>query len=313
MYFPYLRGKQFELLALRELALLPLLADKVSPIIEPIKADTKSIITMIRQLPPDLKIQIIVNPEFGELTKPTGIQKIAELIRVMHSLGFKNVIPCFLISKDNDVKLGQEYLKKYEFNMSGYSLVHLNQTSLVKDVVEMANSNYCYYNIIGINHVMALRRSFKAEKLAYITDLFNRQIKNADYITTIDENFSNDHLFFAGEGFIGYGDYLTIGYNYIEGGRLPWAVAIHLTYQDEDTKNIRIRHFVSDSNADDSDTAGKFSEALDKLVIFVDDNSIQSIATEAFRNLKHRGAFPGLGTIKKLSIMHHIELVQSLM
>ena len=41
MYFPYLRGKQFELIALREASnLLEKNKTKVSPIIEPVKDST---------------------------------------------------------------------------------------------------------------------------------------------------------------------------------------------------------------------------------------------------------------------------------
>ncbi len=36
MYFPYVRGRQYELLALRELASQNLLSAKIVPIIEPV-------------------------------------------------------------------------------------------------------------------------------------------------------------------------------------------------------------------------------------------------------------------------------------
>ena len=39
MYFPYVRGRQYELLALRELATNNLLGDYVTPIIEPVKLE----------------------------------------------------------------------------------------------------------------------------------------------------------------------------------------------------------------------------------------------------------------------------------
>jgi len=91
---------------------------------------------------------------------------------------------------------------------------------------------------------------------------------------------------------------------------LPYAVAIHLTYKDEEGENIRIRHFLSDNNEDISDTAGKFGEALSKLVAFIDQQEIHTIASEQFRQYHERGAYPGLGVLKKLSIMHHIELIQ---
>lgn len=312
MYFPFLRGKQFELLALRELSNLPLNPSKVSPIIEPLKKDIKSILTMVTTLPKTLKIQLIINSQYGELKGTPGHKIIATLVSKFHDLGYQNIIPAFIISNNEDFNSLKKLITEYGFDSRGFSLIHLNQIAAIEGLSEIASSINCLYNIISINHIMALRRKFPKQTIAYLTDPFIRQIKNSAYTDVIDENFSNEHLFYKEEGFVGYGDYLTIGSEFIDGGRLPWAVAIHLTYQDSD-RNIRIRHFVSDSNSDDSDTAGKFAEALDKLIKFIETRNIHSIATEVFRDLYSRGAFPGLGTIKKLSIMHHIELIQSLM
>jgi hypothetical protein len=55
---------------------------------------------------------------------------------------------------------------------------------------------------------------------------------------------------------------------------------------------------------------GKLKEALDKLVPFIDDNQINSKACDIFRKYHKDGNFPGLGVLKKLSIMHHIQLIQ---
>jgi len=40
MYFPYLRGRQYELLALKELAKAGLVGKSVIPVIEPVKASS---------------------------------------------------------------------------------------------------------------------------------------------------------------------------------------------------------------------------------------------------------------------------------
>jgi len=48
MYFPYLRAKQNELLAIRELLENELLSDRVVPIIEPIKETATFIKTLSR-------------------------------------------------------------------------------------------------------------------------------------------------------------------------------------------------------------------------------------------------------------------------
>ena len=85
-------------------------------------------------------------------------------------------------------------------------------------------------------------------------------------------------------------------------------MAIHIVYFDVD-ESLRVRHFVSDSNDDISDPAGKFSEALSKLVNWNNTMNLDTSAMQEFEELYQREMYPGLGTVKKLSIMHHIELM----
>ena len=100
-----------------------------------------------------------------------------------------------------------------------------------------------------------------------------------------------------------------MGDEYSESGFAPYAVAIHIVYFDQE-QDLRIFHFVSDSNLDPSNPAGKFKEALSKLINKVNEGLIQrTVAIEEFERLYRTQSYPGLGTVKKLSIMHHIELV----
>ena len=67
MYFPYMRGKQYELAALKDVA-CRLKVDKVTPIIEPVKANIKSLCSITTDLNNiGIHPHIIVNPEVGEL------------------------------------------------------------------------------------------------------------------------------------------------------------------------------------------------------------------------------------------------------
>lgn len=85
--------------------------------------------------------------------------------------------------------------------------------------------------------------------------------------------FSEDHIFYNKEGFIGFGDYSVIGKDYLESGFAPYAVAIHIVYFAEDS-SLRVHHFVSDSNDDIQNPAKKFYEAVQKLSIWVNENNI---------------------------------------
>lgn len=312
MYLPYLRGKQFELLALRELSSLPINPSKISPIIEPLKKDLKSVETAIKSLHrQQINIQLIVNPEYGDLKKT--YQPIIDLISRLTEEGIDNLTPTYLINGERDFQFFKSSVIAEDFVTSGYSLIHLNQVHSSAELKQMANSSNINYNIIHVNHLISMRRGFTNGALGFISDAFNKQKRNADYEDFEDEFYSNDHLYFTEEGYAAFADYLTIGAEYIDGGMLPYAVVIHLTYHDNGSGDVRVQHFVSDNNLDASDTAGKFGEALEKLIAFVNAKGINTIAVQQFKDYHNRGAFPGLGVIKKLSIMHHIELLQSLL
>ncbi|MHA4896234.1 sce7725 family protein [Pedobacter sp. PWIIR3] len=311
MYLPYLRGKQYELLALRELCTLPLDNSRISPIIEPIKKDLKSVETALIALNRiGIVMQLIVNPEHGEL-KGNG-EKVIDFIDKAHAMGLHNVVATYLIASERDFLFFQSTATARGYLTSGYSLVHLNQISSVAALKTLVNATAIRFNVIHVNHQMSLKRGFTSGGLTLLSDPFNKQKKNSDYLQVQSEFFSNDYMYFAGEGFHAFSDYLTIGADYAEGGMLPYAVAIHLTYKDKNSGEIWIKHFTSVTNDDYSDTPGKFGEALDKLITFIDAEGLHTIACEQFRDYHSRGAFPGLGVVKKLSIMHHIELIQGL-
>ena len=151
------------------------------------------------------------------------------------------------------------------------------------------------------------RRKIRQNRVM-LDDKFTKMARNIDYAQKVDEPFSEDHLFYLDDGYVGFADYSVVGDEYSDSGFAPYAVAIHIVYFADD-KSLRLKHFVSDTNDDIKDPAGKFKEAVEKLVNW---NKVQKLDTKAikeFEDLYYREAYPGLGTVKKLSIMHHIELI----
>src|SRR5476651_587050 len=73
MYFPYLRCKQFELLALRELCKDLGQSQKISPILEPVK---RSVSTLERAMDAliayNVNFTIIINPIVGDFSDNSG-------------------------------------------------------------------------------------------------------------------------------------------------------------------------------------------------------------------------------------------------
>lgn len=311
MYFPYLRGKQFELIALKETAgLLSKNNNKISPIIEPVK-DSTTFKTTIRDLKnKNINFTIIVNPKVGDLQGSTS-SLLTLLSREL--MGYKNFqIGIILSGKENHKGLINT-LKKIPSISHGLTLIHNATYDDIDSIVsDYSSAVPVTYNVVHFSKTnRRYYRNFDSSTIVELDDYFSSQQKNSDYKSICESDFSEEHIFYKKDGFIGFSDFLTIGDNYSESGFLPYAVAIHLSYSDSASK-IKIKHFVSDSNDDNSDVAGKFAEALEKLVLWCKGKKIKTIAVGLFEDLYDSGHFPGLGTIKKLSIMNHIEVVLNL-
>lgn len=317
MYFPYLRGKQFELIALRELcALFPQKLNKISTIIEPVKASSTLNSTLSELANRNANFNIIINPRVGDLEGQ--YERIIEIINSSIPAEYNNYQLAIIIdsktekynkkTKQNDENIIAliKYFKGLKLNYNGITLIH--NTEINNQNIELLNTQLkIVYNVIHFKKTSRrYYREFESNTLVSLDDYFEEQSRNADYLDK-ESNFSKEYRYYKQDGFVGFSDFLTIGDNYSESGFLPRAIAIHLSYLDND--QIKVKHFVSDSNEDVADIGGKFSEAINKLVVWCNENNLNTAAINEFRDLQERGHFPGLGSLKKLSIMNHIELI----
>lgn len=156
------------------------------------------------------------------------------------------------------------------------------------------------------------RRHFKDGRRILLRDGFQKR-RNADHMLV--EQFSDLHVTFEEEGMNGFGDFLIVGDEYSEGGGPAYAVAIHLTFIDPDKDDVMyIYHFVSKDRDTPTDPAGKFAQALEKLITKLNSGNshlVETSSIKAFRELHKKSHFPGLGQVKKLSMIHHVETLAS--
>lgn len=295
MYFPYFRGRQYDLLALKELVQMKLISSNVVPVIEPVKIIPTLKSTLKAFEDANLPVALILNPDVGDL-------KCQNIIPCLTS----NVIPAILLNKIDDTVKSTISSEQFSNNL----LTVLNN----RDNIDTFNEVFLDVTPKYIMHPdeRSLRRTAFNKKANTIIfeDRFNKQTKNSDYQNKSDEFFSDDHLYYQDERYFGFGDYSIIGEIYSEGGFAPYAVAIHIVYFDND-KTLRVHHFVSNSNDDTKNVAKKFYEALQKLIDWCKNeyNGKETHALKTFIDYANSGYYPGLPTIKKLSIMHHLEIV----
>lgn len=296
MYFPYFRGRQYDLLALKELAKNSLISSYVMPVIEPVKLSSTLKSTLQTYKDANLPIAIILNPEVGDLSNND--------ISLLYSSISDCVIPAVILNESAESVINN--LERINISRSSVLAV-FNNREYTDDFIEMFSNMEPKYSMFPDDR--KIRRTVKSNKVLF-EDKFNKQSKNSDYKKNEDEFFSEDHLYYKDEGYFGFGDYSIIGKKYEDSGFAPYAVAIHIVYFVDDNI-LNIHHFVSDSNNDTSDVANKFYEAVTKLAKWYSagQSKQKTMGLEALLDYAKRGYYPGLPSIKKLTIMHHLELI----
>lgn len=78
MYFPFLRGRQFELIALRELLENDLLGNNIIPIIEPVKLSSSLLKTVELFNKKNHKLVFVQNPSVGAYPVSMEEEKLDE-------------------------------------------------------------------------------------------------------------------------------------------------------------------------------------------------------------------------------------------
>lgn len=315
MYFPYLRGRQNELLCLRELLDAGKLSSKVIPIIEPVKFSSTLFSTLTKFIEMGHQVIVIRNPEVGSFRKESG-----DMI--------KN------IEKESDEKKKEKIRKTLEGYKEVWNNPQIQKAYLVDDdvismvrekkldakdvvMINIKKGNYRYYEeygeeIIGKYTVVPKGGDFEdiiEDDIIILEDSYRKAKRNIDYIENPDELFSRNHIVYKKRGFVGFSDFSMVGNDFDESGFAPLAIVIHIMYfgnRDE----LKIHHFVSESNESISDPARKFEEAMNKLVNWENFDIIpKTIGLDNLIECYNIGKFPGLGVIKKYSLMHHIQMM----
>lgn len=312
MYYPYLRGKQFELKALKEFSEDNPDARRIIPIIEPVNQSNKSLISAAEALIKNgMKFVLVVNPHDGDFRHSTVsfslFEEKPELLRLTDKW-----IPAFVC--EGDLSVIEKEIASYDDVMLIFKSCANVADPIVWSLINNARVSYVV-NCFGKSVSRRIKKSLldTGKSIICLDDCFITRPKNADYLNYEDEFFSDIPFYWREENFAGFSDYTAMSSEYSAAGYQPYAIAIHMTYQKDDDE-IYIHHFVSDSNMSTEDVRGKFVEAASKAEPFYNDHKI----TSAVRDLLQRArsgedGFPGLGYLKKLSVLNHLEVINSVL
>ncbi len=308
MYFPYLRGKQFELIALREFAIQYPYTEQIIPIIEPVKSTFNGLTTAARiMFEQNLRFALVLNPADGDFKRIT--KDILSEISIL-SENMEKWIPTFLYQNNGETILSA--IQDQELN--NVMVIFKNGIDISDSILNFLSHSQIQYIVNGDpNSRITMRRLSLLEnkRIIRLDNCFAEQPRNVDYLNIPEDKFTEQHRFYSDDHFYGISDYTALPKDFIDGGMLPYAVAIHMTYE-KNQDEIYVRHFVSDTNDDQSNIQRKFFEAATKLKYFFTDRTKTTAINELITLLDDE-KYPGLGVIKKLSIKNHIELMNSIL
>lgn len=313
MYYPYLRGKQYELIALREFSQEIPDNQYICPIIEPVKSNLKSLQNAVDILRDNgMEFVLILNPNEGDF-KHNNVDLLSNIAGLDHRNKWK---PALLYT--NNSSFLRDFISKNDLE---------NVVIIFKDGIDFVQDDHLEEfltsekeRIFAIVNGAADTRASKhildhiGIPVIRLDDKFNNQKRNVDYTLIQEEPFTEEPFYYQEDGFIGFSDYTTLPKNFVEGGMMPYAIAIHITFRGREDI-IYIRHFVSDTNETQENIQGKFAEAGRKVIKFFSEHPdyYKGEAIADLNSYVHNGKYPGLGMIKKISVKHHLELISNIL
>ncbi len=189
MYFPILRGRQFELIALRECVDKNILSSQIIPILEPVKVSSTYTKTVDSFIKAGKSIAIIRNPQVGswikDMKKESNI-KICE--QASEQLKDANVISSFYVT--TTLNKCVDLASKNGIPIASLLLL-CNNPEYVDNYEEVIGSNVPLFNVIPDK--CDFRRRIRSNRFMFV-DNFPKQKLNIDYSDIKTEFFSSDHL-----------------------------------------------------------------------------------------------------------------------
>ncbi|WP_086350580.1 sce7725 family protein [Candidatus Enterococcus clewellii] len=280
MYYPYFRGKQYDLFALTALLENDLLSSAVQPIIEPVKNSNalKKFISLSQQK--KQPFYLIQNPQSGDFLTADGLQQLKEL-PLTKAMIIEQPIETLTESPEMFI-VGHSSVPALESDWQG------NQVKVL------------------VPEEFRLLRKIEGAKILS-QDVFTRLPKSRFYQECPDELFSTAHLTFQKRDFVGFSDFSIDSRIYYEHSYPSKFLSLHLVYFEE--TNLRIHHFLSSEEAPSQKE--KFFELMTEIMVWEKQlcgNQV-TLGIQLLLEAAAKDKFPGMGVMRKAAVMHHMELM----
>lgn len=309
MYLPFLRGKLYELKAIKEFIEEGYGTEygrHIMPIIEPVKKDLRPLLSCVEAMgQTKMPFAVVLNSRTGDFQRAAF--DIPALLAKVQDVQWA---PAFEVNSNANVDAIETAIEEY--GLKDVMLVFFTIVELEDDKIKRLVSNDAIKYIAALNLTQRVSviedLSELGKELISIEDCFPEKSPNNAYRENIDEAFSDTFSYYKSRlGLFGFSDFTALARNFREGGVLPQVVAIHMTYQ-KSARVIYVHHFLSDSRNGSNNIREEFREANEKIPPFYEDKP-KTLAVEQIMS----SGYPGLGAIKKFSIKNHFELMSRIL
>ncbi len=304
-YYPYFRAKTYDVKAVINAASTLANNGKIVPIFEPVSDPSTTLVKHASSFgKAGLSVALVLNPQVGALIGSGA--KTLKMLSDMRAAG-ATVIPAFAVAAGTQVGALQAFQVQFP---AGAIYVHLGvPASNVATLLKAASGTHVFMSNATSS---AYQAGFSKSSRILLRDGFQAQVKNAAYPP--QSFFCDLHHTHTQLGYNGFGDFATVGYKFTTSGGPAYAVAIHIT-EDFQAQGIFCNHFLSTSNQTPTDPAGKFGEAVAALARYCAQHPGKLDFSQGCKELlQHHtaGTFPGLGSVKRMAVQHHLELMSTL-
>lgn len=279
MYYPYFRGKQFDLFALTTLVEQHRLSTQLFPIIEPVKNSNalKKFIHVFQK--ENQPFYLVQNPQAGDFLTEDGLLYLNSL-----SLDKAMIV-------EQPIETVEQEPQLFVIGHSTPALDSDWQTNQTKVLVQKE---------------FRLLQKIKGAKIIS-QDPFTRLPKSSFYQECADEFFSDTHLTYKKSGFVGFSDFSIDSRIYYEHSYPSKILSLHFVYFEGD--HLRIHHFLS--SEDLPTQKDKFFELMNEVNEWKTKlcGETVTLGIEVLLEAVSNDKFPGMGVMRKAAVMHHMELM----
>ncbi|MDE2654113.1 MAG: sce7725 family protein [Gemmatimonadota bacterium] len=298
MYFPYLRGKQEEVLAVLQ---APFLSRLTVPVFEPTSTSDRTLNRWNRLVDLDRRFALITNSVNVAADSSDSVSGFID------GSSPDMVLPALEVRANTMSNTIWTFVEEYCDRRC--LIVHRNHVYSVDELATYFEpiADEAIQVFSGPSAAHSLSRELPGRGRVALQDGFPHQTRNADFPPRTQ--FGDLLQTFGSRGFQGFGDFTIVGDRFLKGGGPANAVALHLTEIAGGT--VVTNHFKSDEPHISGDTPGKYSQALERLVEHTQDKSqFNTVGVHAFVDSWTRNHFPNLGPPKRWSILHHFEIME---